>query len=95
TDDPVEVSATRYYLNVSLRGVDKGSALRMLLADLGVRREDVASVGDTGGDLPLREESAFFGSPANATDEAKAHADYVSPYPDVHGLLDIIDHITR
>jgi HAD superfamily hydrolase (TIGR01484 family) len=95
TDDPVEVSATRYYLNVSLRGVDKGSALRRLLADLGIRRDEVASIGDTAGDLPLREESAFFGSPANATEEAKAHADYVSEHRDVHGLLDIIERITR
>jgi HAD superfamily hydrolase (TIGR01484 family) len=94
-DDPLEVSATRYYLNVSLRGVDKGSAVRKLLADLDVRGDEVAAIGDTAGDLPLRNEAGFFGSPANATGDAKAHADYVSPYADVHGLLDIIERITR
>lgn len=92
-DDPVEIGASHYYLNVSLRGVTKGSALRDLASRLGVRRDEIASIGDTAGDLPLRDESGFFACPANATDETKARADYVSPHADVHGVLDILERI--
>lgn len=92
-DNPVEVSASHYYLNVSLTGVTKGSAVRRLMEEVGVTKADVASIGDTVGDLPLREESAYFASPANATEETRAHADYVSPYTDVHGLQDILDQL--
>lgn len=92
-DDPVEISASHYYLNVSLRGVTKGSALRQLMSELNVSRNEVAAIGDTSGDLPLREEAGFFACPANATPETAAAADYVSPYPDVAGLMDILDRI--
>lgn len=93
-DDPVEVSATRFYLNISLRGVDKGSAIRTLMRQLGVERDQMAAIGDTAGDLPLRAEAGFFASPANATEEAKRHADYVSPQSDVNGVIDIIERIS-
>lgn len=92
-DDPVDIGASHYYLNVSLRGVNKGSAMRELARRLGVSRNEIASIGDTEGDLPLREESGFFASPANATAETKARADYVSPHADVNGLLDILERI--
>jgi HAD superfamily hydrolase (TIGR01484 family) len=95
SDDPVEVSASHYYLNVSLRGVTKGSALRRLMDEAGVSKDDVASVGDTVGDLPLRDESAFFACPANSTADVRSVADYVSPRSDVHGLLDILDRLER
>ena len=93
-DDPVEISASHYYLNISLRGVTKGSALRMLASGIGVSREEIAAIGDTEGDLPLREEASFFACPSNATPRAAEVADYVSPKPDVAGLMDILDRIT-
>ena len=94
TDDPVEISASHYYLNISLRGVTKGSALRMLASERGLSREEIAAIGDTEGDLPLREEAAFFACPSNATPRTAAVADYVSSKPDVAGLMDILDRIT-
>jgi len=92
-DDPVEVSASHYYLNVSLRGVTKGSAVRQLMSETGASRSQVAAIGDTVGDLPLADEAAFFACPANSTPEVQAAADYVSPHRDVHGLLDILDRL--
>ncbi len=84
------INCSHYYLNISLAGVDKGSTLRALLEELGVSRDDVAGVGDTVGDLPLREAVGFFACPANAHAEIKAVADYVSPEPTIAGLLDIL-----
>jgi len=84
------INCSHYYLNLSLAGVDKGSMLRVLLEELGVERNRVAGIGDTVGDLPLREAVGFFACPANAQAEIKAAADYVSPEPTIAGLLDIL-----
>ena len=94
SDDPVEISASHYYLNISLRGVTKGSALRRLAAELKVSRDEIAAIGDTEGDLPLREAAGFFACPSNATPGTAQVADYVSPKPDAAGLMDILDLIT-
>lgn len=86
----VLINASHFYLNVSLKGVDKGNALREVLAELGVGRDEVAGIGDTVGDLKIRDVVGFFACPANAQEEIKTVADYVSPRPMVEGLLDIL-----
>lgn len=84
------LTASYYYLNVSLAGVDKGNALRALMRELHVTRDEVAGIGDTEGDFPLREAVGFFACPANARPALKQTADYVSPYPLTEGVLDIL-----
>lgn len=86
------ISASHYYLNISFVGVDKGAALRQLQTMLGADRSELAGIGDTEGDLPLREAVGFFACPANARDAIKVVADYVSPYPEIEGMLDILSH---
>ena len=86
----VVISATPYYLNMSMAGVNKGNTLRALLEELGTDREHAAGIGDTEGDLPLRDAVGFFACPSNATPDVKKAADYVSPYPDIKGFLDIL-----
>ena len=86
----LHISPSHFYLNISLAGVDKGEALRVLARQLGAGHDELAGIGDTVGDLPLRETVGFFACPANATAEIKAVADYVSPYPLVEGMLDIL-----
>jgi hypothetical protein len=82
---------THYYLNISMEGVNKGRALEKLLQDLGVNKAEVAGIGDTEGDMPLRDAVGFFACPSNSKPALKEAADYVSPYPDIRGLLDILD----
>lgn len=84
------VNASHFYLNISLAGIDKGSAIRHLMSELGLTRDEVAGIGDTEGDLPLRREVSFFACPANATPEVKKVADYVAPHPNIRGVLDIL-----
>lgn len=93
-NDLVRVDASHYYLNVSLSGVSKGSALALVMEEVAAKKESTAVIGDTSGDLPMRDLAAFFGAPSNATPEVKAVADYVSPYPDLRGVSDILDRIT-
>jgi hydroxymethylpyrimidine pyrophosphatase-like HAD family hydrolase len=84
------VNASHYYLNISLKGLDKGSAIRHLMDELGLKREEVAGIGDTEGDLPLRNQVGFFACPSNSTPEVKKVADYVSPHANIAGVLDIL-----
>lgn len=60
------------------------------MSELGLTRDEVAGIGDTEGDLPLRREVSFFACPANATPEVKKVADYVAPHPNIRGVLDIL-----
>jgi hydroxymethylpyrimidine pyrophosphatase-like HAD family hydrolase len=85
------ISPTHFYLNLSLTGIDKGTTLRAMMADLGITKEEAAGIGDTEGDLAIRESVAFFACPANAKQAVKELSDYVSPYPDILGLLDILE----
>jgi hypothetical protein len=90
----VRVDASHYYLNISIADVSKGSALALVAHEVGANREHTAVIGDTEGDLPMRDHAAFFGAPSNATEPIKEIADYVSPYPDLRGVADILDQIT-
>ena len=90
----LDIGASHYYFNVSLRGVDKGSGLIGLLDGPlapSPPRERILAIGDTGGDIPMRDHVGFFAAPANATSAVKDLADYVSPYPDIRGLIDILE----
>lgn len=81
---------SQFYLNIAITGVDKGTTVRALLAELDIKPEEAAGIGDTAGDLPLRESVGFFACPANATPNIKDMADYISPYPEMEGMLDIL-----
>ncbi|TVR52561.1 MAG: hypothetical protein EA425_04540 [Puniceicoccaceae bacterium] len=87
------VSSSHLYLNVSLAGVDKGTALAAVCRELGLGRDAVAAIGDTEGDLPMQGHAGFFACPANATAEVRARANYVSPLEEDLGLIDILDHL--
>ena len=87
----VIITPSHYYINIDLPGVTKGSAIRRLLGDLGIVREEAAGIGDTLGDLSIREAVGFFACPSNAVDALKQVADYVSPHPDIRGMLDILE----
>jgi hydroxymethylpyrimidine pyrophosphatase-like HAD family hydrolase len=86
----VIITPSHYYLNIDLPGVTKGGAIRTVLGGLGISREEAAGMGDTLGDLSIREEVGFFACPSNAVDALKRVADYVSPYPNIEGMLDIL-----
>jgi HAD superfamily hydrolase (TIGR01484 family) len=86
----LDVNLSHFYLNISLAGVDKGAAIAHLLDRLEVTPQEVVGIGDTEGDIPLRRAVGFFACPSNARPAVKEMADYVSPYPTLEGVLDIL-----
>ncbi len=82
------------YVNVTLAHVTKATALARMFAELGVDASKVLAIGDTAGDLGMAEICGYFACPANAVDEVKDRADYVSPLPITAGVVDILRQYT-
>lgn len=87
---PLRVSSTVAWINCDLAHVSKETGIHRAMNMVGLRREQLAGIGDTLGDLAIRDNVAWFGCPSNAAAELKARADYVSPKPEVEGVLDIL-----
>ena len=68
------------YLEFLNRETDKGVGLEALARVYGVEREEVIAFGDAGNDAPMLAWAGLGVAVANAFDEARARADYVSPY---------------
>lgn len=86
----LRVSMTWLYINCDLEHVSKGSGLDRLMRQAGLRKERLAGIGDTLGDVPIRERVAWFGCPANADERLKGRADRVSALSEVAGVMDLL-----
>jgi hydroxymethylpyrimidine pyrophosphatase-like HAD family hydrolase len=84
------VSMTWLYINCDLEHVSKGTGLDRLMARAALRTERLAGIGDTLGDLPIRERVAWFGCPANADARLRERADRVAGLPEVRGVLELL-----
>ena len=87
---PFRVSMTWDYINCDLRHISKESGLRRFFAATGLDPQRCVGLGDTMSDLPIAEACGWFGCPANAAEELKRHADYVSPEEETVGVLDLL-----
>ena len=90
---PIRVSMTWLYINCDLEHVNKATAIDRLLAQTGINSQRTAGIGDTMGDRFIAERVSWFGCPANAEDEIKKLAAYVSPQKEVEGVLDILTKV--
>lgn len=74
----------------------KQPAFEALLQEVGVSAENVAYVGDDLPDLPPMRRAGFAVAVANAVDEVKAVADYVTVRPGGAGAVrEVIEHILK
>lgn len=65
------------YLEFNAPGVNKGAGLLGLAARLGIVPEETIAIGDNSNDISMIRAAGLGCAVANATDEAKAAADYV------------------
>jgi hydroxymethylpyrimidine pyrophosphatase-like HAD family hydrolase len=90
--DQLVVTPAKLALNIQPVGIDKGSGLRWLAAVTGITPAEMGGVGDTSGDVDFLRLVGCAAAPANATEEVKATAQYVSSKEDDAGLEDILNH---
>ncbi len=74
-------------------GVDKGIGFDRLVARLSLSPSEVAGIGDSRGDLRFMKLCAWSGAPANAVQEVRDVATYVSPFEASAGVLDIMEQL--
>lgn len=86
----LRVSNTVAWINCDLAHVSKGSGLDRLFAMMGYRKERLAGIGDTMGDMCIRDRVRVFACPANAAPDLKAKADYVSVKENIEGVLEML-----
>lgn len=77
-------------VDITPKGVDKGSALMQLAEIEGYKLKHIVSIGDSSGDLPVMKLTGKKACPQNATYSVKRICDYISPYETTEGILDII-----
>lgn len=87
----LRVSMTWLYINCDLAHVSKGTGIDRLLARTGHTRDRLAGIGDTTGDLAIRERVAFFACPSNAQEEIKPRADLVATQAEAEGVVEILE----
>ena len=92
---PFRVSMTWLYINCDLAHISKGTGLDRMLATTKIAKSRLAGIGDTPTDKCIAERVAFFGCPANASPAIKEHAHFIAPSPEVHGVLEILRHISE
>jgi hydroxymethylpyrimidine pyrophosphatase-like HAD family hydrolase len=80
-------------LEVSALGVNKGSGLADVAADLGIAQEAVAAVGDMPNDIPMLQWAGRGAAVANAHDWVKAVADEHLPSNDDHAVSVFIERL--
>ena len=86
----IHTSAT--CIDVTPAGIDKGAGVRWLAEQTLIPIEDMGGVGDSPSDLAFLGIVGACAAPANARPEVKNAVQYVSPYRNGRGVIDIIRH---
>ncbi len=90
---PFRIAMTWTCINVEPASVSKATGIERFMRRTGLATHQLAGIGDTMSDMAIRERVRFFACPANAKPELKPHADYVSAFDEVFGVLDILEHM--
>ena len=92
------VYAGLHYVDLTARGVHKGSALEIFAGYAGVPSTDIAAVGDQPIDLAMFSYSGLSIAMGNAPEAVKKHADWIAPSNEedgvAHTILRILDERT-
>jgi hydroxymethylpyrimidine pyrophosphatase-like HAD family hydrolase len=77
-------------VDIVLDGIDKGAGVEWLARETGIPLAHIAGIGDSSGDLPFLRRVGSSAAPANATDDVKRATQYVSPFENGRGVVDIL-----
>jgi hypothetical protein len=83
-----------WYIDYAPLGVDKGSALNVLMNELGLKREETMAIGDSGNDFMMLKEAGTAVAVSNALDSIKEIADYVTENDNEHeGVREVLEKL--
>ena len=82
-----------WYLETTLRHVNKWHALRRMAADLGIAERAICAVGDSMNDMAMIRGAGFGVAMGNAVPEVRAAADWVTGSNRDNGLVDVVERL--
>ena len=80
------------FTDITVRGADKGHALRLMAAHEGLDISECIAFGDGGNDIPILKTAGIGVAMGNAADNVKAAADYVTTHVDDNGIANALRH---
>lgn len=83
------------YIDMTARGVDKGSALAIYAEKMGIARNEIAAIGDQMIDIPMLKFAGLSAAMGNASAEVKAAAGLFAPSNDENGVAWFVERILR
>lgn len=86
-------NAGKQWIDIMNTGVNKGSGLTALCAELGIRADRALAIGDTYNDIEMLEEAGHAYVVANAEGHMHAHATHLAPSNEDRGVARVIDAV--
>lgn len=80
-----------FFLELMPKGIDKASVLKNFLPFLGITRDEVICCGDGYNDKTMIEFAGLGVAMANARDEVKEVADYITASNDEDGIVEVVE----
>ena len=90
----IEITHSKSAVDITPKGVNKGSGTRFLSEITGIALKDMVGIGDTQGDIPMLSLVGHATGPANADENVRKIAEYISPFKTTGGVIDIIQRYT-
>jgi Cof subfamily protein (haloacid dehalogenase superfamily) len=90
-DDATVARSQLYYLDVTHRAANKGTAIGLLARNLGIEASRIATIGDGANDVAMFKESGLSIAMGNAEPEVKAAADLVTGSNDADGFAEAVE----
>ncbi len=95
SDYPVSWSHSTNAIDVTAKGIDKGTGVRAICADYDIALAQTAGIGDSNGDVGMFNVVARGYCPSNASDELKSLSSYISEKSYMEGTLAILHEIEK
>lgn len=87
----LEAAYTGLYVEVFAKGASKGTALSALAAHLGIRKEEIACIGDGENDLSMFNAAGLKIAMGNSVPELKENADFVTGSNNRNGVAEAVE----
>jgi Cof subfamily protein (haloacid dehalogenase superfamily) len=87
------VSSAENNIEIMSKGISKGNAVKILGDIYGISKDEIICIGDSENDISMIEYAGLGIAMANATDDLKAAADYVTDTNDNDGVAKAIEKI--
>ncbi|MCR5042110.1 MAG: HAD family hydrolase [Clostridia bacterium] len=94
-DDPAYLATYMSFVELMKKGVNKGTGLKKLARFLGVKDENIYSVGDGYNDVDMLKASALSFCPSNGEPEALEAADVIVRSNSDGAVIDVIERLEK